>query len=161
MFLTLFMLMGITISSAQQKDEDLKTKPIWGVWQYVEEITTADGGKAYIGKPIYKKISEDKTYSVMASINIPIKQENQKETTASTVTFITQEGDIVLGSDNGYLEYINKHYLDSNLNNTISQLRYRFAEDNPNILYLEYNINGSEEGWISEIWVRVMPYGAK
>ena len=58
-------------------------------------------------------------------------------------------------------KYINKHYLDTNLNNTISQLRYRFNENNPNILYLEYNLSGADENWVSEVWLRVMPLGAK
>mgnify|MGYP003563419765 CR=1 FL=1 len=79
----------------------------------------------------------------------------------NTLTFVTQEGDIVLGSENSYLEYINNHYLDKNLNNTISQLRYRFNDKNPNILYLEYNLGGADESWVSEVWLRVMPLGAK
>lgn len=121
-----------------------------------------DGQTAYIGKQIYKAITEDKKYYVMAGINIPFKQSEEAEIQTSTVSFITQEGDIVLGSENGYLEYINKHYLDNSLNNTISNLRYRFNENNPNILYLEYNLNGNdEESWISEVWLRVLPYGAK
>ena len=79
----------------------------------------------------------------------------------NALTFVTQKGDIVLGSDNSYLEYINNHYLDKNLNNTISQLRYRFNEDNPNVLYLEYNLGGADENWVSEVWLRVVPFGAK
>jgi hypothetical protein len=64
--------------------------------------------------------------------------------------------------DNTYLEYINKHHLDKSLNNTISNLRYRFSEENRNILYVEYNLSGTEsDNWVSEIWLRVIPLGAK
>lgn len=161
MFLFAILLLGITNAGAQQNNEDLKIKPLLGVWQYVEEVATPDGGVSFIGKQIYKTITWDKKYYVIAGVNIPIKQAEDQETQTSTLSFVTQEGDIVLGSENSYLEYINSHYLDKSLNNTISQLRYRFNENNPNILYLEYNLGGAEENWISEVWLRVVPFGAK
>ena len=161
MFLFAIMILGITTMSAQQNSDDLKIKPLLGVWQYVEEVAMPDGGTTYIGKQIYKAITWDKKYYVFAGVNIPIKPSEGQEAQTSTLSFITQEGDIVLGSENSYLEYINSHYMDKNLNNTISQLRYRFNENNPNILYLEYNLGGAEENWISEVWLRVMPLGAK
>ena len=161
MFLFAIMLLGITTLSAQQNNEDLKIKPLLGVWQYVEEMATPDGETTFIGKQIYKTITWDKKYYVIVGLNIPVKLSENQEAQTSTLSFITQEGDIVLGSENSYLEYINSHYLDKSLNNTISQLRYRFNEDNPNILYLEYNLGGTEENWISEVWLRVMPLGAK
>ena len=157
MFFLAIMLMGITSSSAQQDSENLKIKPLLGVWQYVEEVATPNGELAYIGKQIYKTVTWDKKYYVMVGLNIPVKLSEQQEAQTSTLSFITQEGDIVIGSENSYLEYINNHYLDKSLNNTISQLRYRFNEKNPNILYLEYNLGGTEENWISEVWLRVMP----
>lgn len=161
MFLFAIMLLGITTLSAQQNNEDLKIKPLLGVWQYVEEMATPDGETTFIGKQIYKTITWDKKYYVIVGLNIPVKLSENQEAQTSTLSFITQEGDIVLGSENSYLEYINSHYLDKSLNNTISQLRYRFNENNPNILYLEYNLGGTEENWISEVWLRVMPLGAK
>ena len=161
MFIFAIMLLGITTSSAQQNNEDLKIKPLLGVWQYVDEIATPEGEPTYIGKQIYKTITWDKKYYVIVGLNIPVKLSENQEAQTSTLSFITQEGDIVLGSENSYLEYINNHYLDKNLNNTISQLRYRFNEKNPNILYLEYNLGGADESWISEVWLKVMPLGAK
>jgi hypothetical protein len=162
MFLLALVLSGISAASAQHGNEDLKIKPLLGVWQYVEEVAMPDGQTALVGKQIYKTITHDKRYFVIAGIDIPFKQTEESKTQTSTVSFITQEGDVVLGSENGYLEYINRHYLDNSLNNTISNLRYRFDEKNPNILYLEYNLNGKdEESWVSEIWIRVMPYGAR
>ena len=161
MFLLTAVLFGFAAASAQQNNEDLKIKPLLGVWQYVEEIATPDGQPTYIGKQIYKTITSDKKYYVIAGVNVPVKPHESQEAQTSTLTFVTQEGDIVLGSDNSYLEYINNHYLDKNLNNTISQLRYRFNEDNPNVLYLEYNLGGADENWVSEVWLRVMPFGAK
>ena len=157
MFFLAIMLLGITSSSAQQDSENLMIKPLLGVWQYVEEVATPNGEPAYIGKQIYKTVTWDKKYYVMVGLNIPVKLSEQQEAQTSTLSFITQEGDIVIGSENCYLEYINNHYLDKSLNNTISQLRYRFNEKNPNILYLEYNLGGTEENWISEVWLRVMP----
>ena len=95
-------------------------------------------------------------------VNIPLKEANSEKTNMSTVTFITQEGEIEMTSENTYLEYINRHYLDKSLNNTISNLRYRFSEENRNILYVEYNLSGTDnENWVSEIWLRVIPLGAK
>jgi hypothetical protein len=95
-------------------------------------------------------------------VNIPIKEANWEESKTSTLAFITQEGEIEMKEENTYLEYINKHYLDKSLNNTISNLRYRFSEENKNILYVEYNLSGTdEENWVSEIWLRVIPLGAK
>lgn len=161
MFIFAIMLLGITTSSAQQNNEDLKIKPLLGVWQYVEEVATPEGEPAYIGKQIYKTITWDKKYYVIVGLNIPVKLSEDQEAQTSTLSFITQEGDIVLGSENSYLEYINNHYLDKSLNNTISQLRYRFNEKNPNILYLEYNLGGADENWVSEVWLKVMPLGAK
>ncbi len=161
MFIFAIMLLGITTSSAQQNNEDLKIKPLLGVWQYVEEVATPEGEPAYIGKQIYKTITWDKKYYVIVGVNIPVKLSEDQEAQTSTLSFITQEGDIVLGSENSYLEYINNHYLDKSLNNTISQLRYRFNEKNPNILYLEYNLGGADENWVSEVWLKIMPLGAK
>ncbi len=161
MFIFAIMLLGITTLSAQQNNEDLKIKPLLGVWQYVEEVATPEGEPAYIGKQIYKTITWDKKYYVIVGLNIPVKLSEDQEAQTSTLSFITQEGDIVLGSENSYLEYINNHYLDKSLNNTISQLRYRFNEKNPNILYLEYNLGGADENWVSEVWLKVMPLGAK
>ncbi len=161
MLLLAIVLYGLTSASAQQNTEDLKIKPLLGVWQYVEEAAMPDGQTAYIGKQIYKTITNDRKYYVIVGLNVPVKQQGNKEQQTSTLSFVTQEGDIVLGSDNGYLEYINKHYLDNSLNNTISQLRYRFSEENPNILYLEYSLGGADENWVSEVWLRVLPYGAK
>lgn len=162
MLLFALVLLGITDASAQQENEELKIKPLLGLWQYAEEVTMPDGQTAYIGKQIYKTITPDKKYYVVLGIDIPIKMSEEAETKTSTMSFITHEGDIVIGSDNGYIEYINRHYLDKTLDNTISNLRYRFNEKNSNILYLEYNLNGSDdESWISEVWLRVIPYGTK
>lgn len=148
--------------NAQKENKEEMIKPLIGIWQYVEEVVKADGQTIYIGKEIYKTIREDKSYCVMASVDIPIKEENQENPTISTVTFITQQGEIEMTSGSTYLEYINKHYIDKNLNNTISNLRYRVSEKNPNILYIEYNLGGNEEsGWISEVWMRVLPLGAR
>ena len=161
MLLFALVLLGITDASAQQENEDLKIKPLLGLWQYVEEVTMPDGQTAYIGKQIYKTITEDKKYYVVLGIDIPVKLSENAEKKTSTVSFITQEGDIVIGSGNSYIEYINNHYLDSGLNNTISNLKYRFSEQNPNILYLEYNHTGNDEDkWVSEVWLRVIPFGS-
>ena len=147
---------------AQVKKTGPDAGPLVGMWQYVEEVTTAEGGKAYIGKQIFKTITEDNTYFVILGVNIPIKEANWEESKTSTLAFITQEGEIEMKEDNTYLEYINKHHLDKSLNNTISNLRYRFSEENKNILYVEYNLCGTDyDNWISEIWLRVIPFGAK
>ena len=163
MFLFAFILFsGVVTGHAQVKKTGPDAGPLVGMWQYVEEVTTAEGGKAYIGKQIFKTITEDNTYFVILGVNIPIKEANWEESKTSTLTFISQEGEIEMKEDNTYLEYINKHYLDKSLNNTISNLRYRFSEENRNILYVEYNLSGTDnENWVSEIWLRVIPLGAK
>ena len=162
MFLfTLILLLGVKTGNAQEKKTGPDANPLVGLWQYVEEVTTKDGGKAYIGKQIFKTITEENTYFVILGVNIPIKEADWPESKTSTLAFITQEGEIEMKEDNTYLEYINNHYLDKSLNNTISNLRYRFSEENKNILYVEYNLNGTEENWVSEIWLRVIPLGAK
>ena len=95
-------------------------------------------------------------------VDIPLKEADSEKTEMSTVTFMTQEGEIEFTSENTDLEYINKHYLDKNLNNTISNLKFRFGEDNPNILYVEYNLGEADDAtWVSEVWMRVVPYGVK
>lgn len=163
MLLLAVMVFGSLVTvNAQEDKKGGDIKPLLGIWQYVEEVVKADGSTIYIGKEIYKNIREDKTYCVMASVDIPIKEENQEKPTISTVTFITQQGDIEVTSGNTYLEYINRHYIDKSLNNTISNLRYRTNEKNPNILYIEYNLGGTEDtGWVSEVWMRVLPLGAR
>ena len=163
MFLFAFILFsGVGTGHTQVKKTGPDAGPLVGMWQYVEEVTTAEGGKAYIGKQIFKTITEENTYFVILGVNIPIKEANWEESKTSTLAFITQEGEIEMKEENTYLEYINKHYLDKSLNNTISNLRYRFSEENKNILYVEYNLSGTEdENWVSEIWLRVIPLGAK
>lgn len=163
MLLLAVMVFGSLVTvNAQEDKKGGDIKPLLGIWQYVEEVVKADGSTIYIGKEIYKTIREDKTYCIMASIDIPIKDQNDEKTTKSTVTFITQEGDIEITSDSTYLEYINKHYIDKNLNNTISNLRFKRSDKNPNILYIEYNLGGTEAtGWVSEVWLRVLPLGAR
>jgi hypothetical protein len=161
-FLLAFMLFsGIHIANAQKTDVDPAIEPLVGMWQYVEEVNADDGGKAYIGKQIFKTITEEKTYFVILGVNIPIKSADSNNSTVSTLSFITQQGEMVMKENNTYLEYINNHYLDKSLNNTISNLRYRFSEDNKNILYVEYNLGDEEDKWVSEVWLRVMPLGAK
>ena len=156
MFAFIF-LCGIAVSNAQER---ARKNPLAGLWQYVDEKIKEDGQKVYIGKQIYKTITADDRYFVMLGINIPLKEADSEKTEMSTVTFITQQGEIEMTSGNSYLEYINNHYLDKSLNNTISNLRYRFNEQNPNILYIEYNLGGNEnENWVSEVWLKVMPYG--
>ena len=163
MFLFAFILFsGVGTGHAQEAKTGPDAGPLVGMWQYVEEVTTAEGGKAYIGKQIFKTITEDNTYFVILGVNIPIKEANWEESKTSTLAFISQEGEIEMKEENTYLEYINKHYLDKSLNNTISNLRYRFSEENRNILYVEYNLSGTDnENWVSEIWLRVIPLGAK
>ena len=163
MFLFAFILFsGVGTGHAQVKKTGPDAGPLVGMWQYVEEVTTAEGGKAYIGKQIFKTITEDNTYFVILGVNIPIKEANWEESKTSTLAFISQEGEIEMKEENTYLEYINKHYLDKSLNNTISNLRYRFSEENRNILYVEYNLSGTDnDNWVSEIWLRVIPLGAK
>ena len=163
MFLFAFILsLGVGTGHAQVKKTGPDAGPLVGMWQYVEEVTTAEGGKAYIGKQIFKTITEDNRYFVILGVNIPIKEANWEESKTSTLAFITQEGEIEMKEDNTYLEYINKHHLDKSLNNTISNLRYRFSEENKNILYVEYNLCGTDyDNWVSEIWLRVIPFGAK
>ena len=148
--------------NAQNDKKGGDIKPLLGTWQYVEEVTKSDGSTIYIGKKIYKTIREDKTYSIMASIDIPIKEENQEKPIVSTVTFVTQQGEIEITSGSTYLEYINNHYIDKTLNNTISNLKFRRSDTNPNILYVEYNLGDTESGdWVSEVWLRVLPLGAR
>ena len=163
MFLFAFILFsGVGTGHTQVKKTGPDAGPLVGMWQYVEEVTTAEGGKAYIGKQIFKTITEDNTYFVILGVNIPIKEANWEESKTSTLAFISQEGEIEMKEENTYLEYINKHYLDKSLNNTISNLRYRFSEENRNILYVEYNLSGTDnDNWVSEIWFRVIPLGAK
>ena len=163
MFLLAFILLsGVVTGHAQVKKTGPDAGPLVGMWQYVEEVVTSDGGKAYIGKQIFKTITEDNTYSVILGVNIPVKEANWEESKTSTLAFITQQGEIEMKEDNTYLEYINNHYLDKSLNNTISNLRYRFSEEHNNILYVEYNLSGTEnDNWVSEIWLRVIPLGAK
>ena len=163
MFLFAFILsLGVGTGHAQVKKTGPDAGPLVGMWQYVEEVTTAEGGKAYIGKQIFKTITEENTYFVILGVNIPIKEADWAESKTSTLAFITQQGEIEMREDNTYLEYINNHYLDKSLNNTISNLRYRFSEENKNILYVEYNLSGTDnENWVSEIWLRVIPLGAK
>ncbi len=148
-------------AAVQAQTKENKKNPLTGLWQFMEETTRPNGEKAYIGKQIYKTITTDNRYFVMLGMNIPLKEADSEKTDMSTVTFITQEGEVDIKSDNTYLEYINKHYLDKSLNNTISNLRYKFNEKNPNILYLEYNLSGDDNSWVSEVWMRVMPYGAR
>ena len=155
------MLTGVT-STIFAQENDAKKNPIEGVWQLVEEVTRADGKTMVMGKQIYKTITADNKYTVMLGINIPIKNSDDENVKYSTLTFVTQMGEIEFTSENTYLEYINNHYLDRNLNNTISSLKFRFGEENPNLLYVEYNLGGADAGnWVSEVWMRVMPYGAK
>lgn len=162
MFLfTVILFLGVKTGNAQEAKTGPDAGPLVGMWQYVEEVTTADGGKAYIGKQIFKTITEDNRYFVILGVNIPIKEANWEESKSSTLAFVTQEGEIEMKEDNTYYEYINNHYLDKSLNNTISNLRYRFSEENKNLLYVEYNLCGTEENWVSEIWLRVIPFGAK
>ena len=162
MFLfTVILFLGVATGYAQEKKTGPDAGPLVGMWQYVEEVTTTDGGKAYIGKQIFKTITEEKTYFVILGVNIPIKSADSNNSTVSTLSFITQQGEMVMKENNTYLEYINNHYLDKSLNNTISNLRYRFSEDNRNILYVEYNLGDEEDKWVSEVWLRVMPLGAK
>ena len=163
MFLfTVILFLGVKTGYAQEAQTESKIGPLVGMWQYVEEVTTTDGEKAYIGKQIFKTITEDNTYFVILGVNIPIKEADWADSKTSTLAFITQQGEIEMKEDNTYLEYINNHYLDKSLNNTISNLRYRFSEENKNILYVEYNLSGTEsDGWVSEIWLRVIPLGAK
>ena len=163
MFLfTVILFLGVNTSYAQERKTGPDANPLVGMWQFVEEVTTAEGGKAYIGKQIFKTITEDNTYFVTLGVNIPIKEANWEESKTSTLAFISQEGEIEMKEDNTYLEYINKHYLDNSLNNTISNLRYRFSKENKNILYVEYNLSGTDyDDWVSEIWLRVIPLGAK
>lgn len=155
------MLTGFTPTIFAQEN-NAKKNPIEGVWQLVEEVTRADGETMVMGKQIYKTITADNKYMVMLGINIPIKNSDNESVKYSTLTFVTQMGEMEFTSENTYLEYINNHYLDKNLNNTISNLKFRFGEDNPNILYVEYNLGEADDAnWVSEVWMRVMPYGAK
>ena len=149
-------------AAVQAQTKENKKNPLTGLWQFMEETTRPNGEKAYIGKQIYKTITKENTYFVILGVNIPIKEAGSPESKTSTLAFITQEGEIEMKEENTYLEYINNHYLDKSLNNTISNLRYRFSEENSNILYVEYNLSGTDnDGWVSEIWLRVIPLGAK
>lgn len=155
------MLTGFT-SRAVAQEAMAKNNPIEGVWQYVEEISRADGKTLIMGKQIYKTITADNKYMVMIGVNIPVKSSEEGNVQMSTLTFVTQQGEMEFTSENTYLEYINDHYLDPNLNNTISSLKFRFDDNRPNILYVEYFLGGTDDGsWTSEVWMRVMPYGAK
>ncbi|MBQ5645144.1 MAG: hypothetical protein IIV04_05510, partial [Bacteroidaceae bacterium] len=56
--------LGVKTGYSQEKLSDPRIAPLVGMWQYVEEVTTTDGEKAYIGKQIFKTITEEKTYFV-------------------------------------------------------------------------------------------------
>ena len=117
---------GTTTVNAQAKEN--KNNPLVGLWQFVDEVSLDNGQKSYIGKQIYKTITTDNRYFVVLGINIPLKKADSDKTDMSTVTFMTQEGEIEFTSENTYLEYINKHYLDKSLNNTISNLRFNISK---------------------------------
>ena len=163
MLLLAVMVFGSMVTvNAQEDKKGGDIKPLLGTWQYVEEVINADGSAIYIGHKIYKTILENKAYSVMASIDIPIKEADQEKGKTSTVTFVTQQGEIEMTSEGTYLEYINNHYINKTLNNTISNLKYRVSDKNPNVLYIEYNLGDAESGnWVSEVWLKVLPLGAR
>ena len=50
MFLLATVLLGATCEiKAQELQIDKRIEPLVGMWQYVEEVNTENGGKAYIG----------------------------------------------------------------------------------------------------------------
>lgn len=143
--------------SAQQKND----KDVYGLWQYVEERVAPDGTVQYIGKPIFKSINQDNTYFAMVSITFDVAGSEKEKPYSVTETYITQSGEIEFSSQGNYLEYINNHYTNPNLTNTISSLKYEFKDDAKKIMYVEYLTANNNDTWFGETWIKVQPFGEK
>ena len=105
------MLTGFTSMAVAQQGK-VGDNSLEGVWQYVEEVTRADGKTIFIGKQIYKTITADNKYYIMLGVNIPVKNSEAENTKISTLTFMTQQGEIEMTSENTYLEYIHNQLND-------------------------------------------------
>ena len=149
---------GVAYMNAQQSADS----NIYGLWQFVEERVAPDGTTQYVGKPVFKSINKDNTYFAMVCITIDVEATEKYSAYSTTETYVTQRGEIEFRAPGNYMEYINEHFTNPDLTNTITNLRYEFKDAEKNILSIEYlTANNNSDTWSGETWIRVQSFGRK
>ncbi len=156
----LMVLFAFVASLAYVSAQENIDKDIYGLWQFAEERVAPDGTVQYIGKPIFKSINKDNTYFAMVSITFDIAGSGKEKPYSVTETYVTQRGDIEFSGKGSYMEYIDQHYTNPGLTNTISSLKYEFKDENKNVMYVEYLTANNNDTWFGETWIKVQPFGA-
>ena len=125
--------------------------PLVGMWQYCQPIATAEDGAEvqYTHRPIYKVIAADGSYFVSVGRMTPVENTALQE----VKTYLTQTGRYEIESDSVYYEYINLHN-HAPYQNTTSVIKYKFADENNEYLYITFENNESGVG-VDEVWRRV------
>lgn len=148
---TLLLVFCLTFASVMHAQKHLpESKSLVGMWRQTLLIKDKDTGnlrKIMTGN--YKVVNPDGTF--YAFITWGTGNENPQK----NITTLNMYGTYTLTSDNTFSEHIVKHSVDARMDNSVSELKYKFVPDNDNnIVYMMWKNNTTNQ-WIPEIWERI------
>lgn len=126
-----------------------ESKSLVGLWRQAGIAKMIDGEIKYFKSGNYKVMNTDGTFYTF------ITWGEAKNNPVAGETSISMYGTYILTSDSTFSEHIVKHSVNEKMNNSYSELKYKFVPDTDNqIISLMYK-NKTTNEWIPEVWERV------
>lgn len=132
-----------------------ESKSLVGIWRQVAMSKNNVGEVVPVKSPIYKVVNADGTFYTFitwgAYSNVP----------DDAATTINLYGTYAISSDSTFTEHIVKHSGNAQMDNTESELRYKFVPNSENnAVYMMWK-NTAVDQWIPELWERVILHKRK
>lgn len=147
----LFIVLFLAVTGTLQAQEHLpESNSLVGMWRLVGMTRNQSGETVAVKTGNYKVINPDGTFYVF--ITWGARNQNPQ----NDITAFNLYGTYTITSDSTYTEHIVKIDGNPGMNNSDSEMKYKFApgSDN-NVVYLMWK-NSALNRWIPELWERVI-----
>ena len=149
---TLFIIFCLAVTSvlqAQEKQHLAESKSLIGIWRQIGMTKNNAGEVVSVKSPTYKVVNPDGTFYAFITWGAYSNVQSDETT-------INLYGTYTFTSDSTFTEHIIKHSGNPKMDNTESELKYKFVPgSNNNAVYMMWK-NTVSSTWIPEIWERVV-----
>lgn len=126
-----------------------ESKTLIGLWRQAVVVRTQQGENVHVKTVNYKVVNPDGTFYSF------ITWGSNSQNPQGDVTAMNMYGTYTITSDSTFTEHIIKHGGNPQMNNSESELKYKFIPESDNeIMYMMYK-NTATNQWIPEMWQRV------
>lgn len=147
---TLFIILCLVVAGTLQAQEHIaESKSLVGVWRQITMSKNSSDEVVVVKSPTYKVVNPDGTFYAFITWGAYSNVQHDETT-------INMYGTYSITSDSTFTEHVVKHSGNPKMNNSDSELKYKFVPDTDNnAVYMIWKNNISNQ-WIPELWERVV-----